>query len=535
MKHSNMSFYSEIIGLILSKKIQSKEELHRFKIKLCKKYKINNIPPDSEILAQISDDFSDEEMEILVSVLRKKSTRTISGVAIVAVMTSPEACPHGLCAPCPGGPENNTPQSYTGYEPAAMRAILNNFDPYMQTKNRIEQLRAIGHPIDKIDFIIMGGTFTARNPYYQDWFVKRCYDGLNKKDSKNLSEAKKINETAKSRCIGLTVETRPDWFRLRHCDLSLSWGATRVELGIQTIYDDILIKMNRGHTVNDSIMATRIAKDTGLKVTYHMMPNLIGSNYDRDINAFRMLFKDDCFKPDGLKIYPTLVTKGTKLYEMFEKSEYKPYSQENVIKLISEVKKTIPKWVRIQRIQRDIPSNLIVSGVKKSNLRQIIQEKIHVQSFKCRCIRCREVGHIKLDRGLEPKIEDIKLLIERYTASEGDEIFLSYEDTKQDILIAFLRLRYPSEKAYRSEIIEKNGMLVRELHVYGPMNPLDSSIENGWQHKGYGKQLLQNAEKIAKEEYDAKKIVVISGIGVKNYYIKQGYKRDGPYVSKILN
>lgn len=526
-----MSFYSEITDLILSKKIQSKEELHKTKIKLCKKYKINSIPPDSEILARLPPDFSDEDREIAVSVLRKKSMRTISGVAIIAVMSSPEACPHGRCVPCPGGPNYNTPQSYTGYEPAAMRALLNDFDPYMQTINRIEQLKAIGHPIDKIDFIIMGGTFTARDPYYQGWFVKRCFDGLNKRDSNNLSEAKKINETAKSRCIGLTIETRPDWFRLRHCDLSLLWGATRVELGIQTIYDDILTKMNRGHTVNDSIMATRIAKDAGLKVTYHMMPNLIDSDYDRDINAFRMLFKDKCFKPDGLKIYPTLVTEGTKLYKMLEKGDYKPYSQEKVIKLIGEVKKSIPKWIRVQRIQRDIPSNLIVSGVKKSNLRQIIQD----QSFKCRCIRCREVGHIKLNQGLEPKVKDIKLLTERYKASEGEEIFLSYEDTKQDILIAFLRLRCPSEKVYRSEIIEKNCMIVRELHVYGPMNPLDAIIKNGWQHRGYGKQLLQNAERIAKEEYDAKKIVVISGVGVKKYYIKQGYSRDGPYVSKILN
>jgi len=530
-----MSFYLEITDLILCKKINSKEELHKTKIKLCKKYNIGTVPRDSDILARLPADLLDEEKETAIAVLRKKPMRTISGVAIVAVMTSPEACPHGRCIPCPGGPETNTPQSYTGHEPAAMRALLNDFDPYLQTKNRIEQLEAIGHPIDKIDFIIMGGTFTARNPFYQEWFVKRCFDGLNRKDSKNLSEAKKINETAKSRCIGLTIETRPDWFRLRHCDLSLSWGATRVELGIQTIYDDTLKKMNRGHTVNDSIMATRIAKDAGLKVTYHIMPNLIGSNFKRDANAFRKLFNDDCFKPDGLKIYPTLVIQGTKLYQMLKKGEYKPYSEENVVKLVSEVKKTIPKWIRVQRVQRDIPSNLIFSGVKKSNLRQIIQEKMHNQSYNCRCIRCREVGHIKLKRGLEPKVEDIKLLRERYTASEGEELFLSFEDTKQDILIAFLRLRSPSEKVYRSEIVEKRGMIVRELHVYGPMNPLDSSIKNGWQHRGYGKQLLQNAEKIAKEEYDAKKIVVISGVGVKNYYFKQGYKRDGPYVSKIIN
>lgn len=273
-----MDFYSEIIDLILLKKIQSKEELHRIKIKLCKKYNINTIPPDSEILARLPSDFSDDDREFAVSILRKKSTRTISGVAIVAVMTSPAECPHGLCVPCPGGPKNNTPQSYTGFEPAAMRASLNNFDPYLQTKNRLKQLKAIGHSVDKIDFILMGGTFTARNPYYQEWFVKRCYDALNRKESKTLDGAKEKNETDSSRCIGLTVETRPDWFRLQHADRVLNFGATRVELGIQTVFDDILNKMERGHTVTDSIYATRIAKESGFKVCYHMMPGLFGSD-----------------------------------------------------------------------------------------------------------------------------------------------------------------------------------------------------------------------------------------------------------------
>jgi len=314
--------------------------------------------------------------------------------------------------------------------------------------------------------------------------------------------------------------------------MSLFWGATRVELGIQTVYDDILNKMKRGHTVSDSIMATRIAKDAGLKVTYHMMPNLLGSDYDGDINAFKKLFQDNCFRPDGLKIYPTLVLKGTKLYQLLRKGEYNPYPLREVVKLISDVKKMIPKWVRIQRVQRDIPSNLIVSGVKKSNLRQIIQEKIKEQGIKCRCIRCREVGHMKLKQGLEPKTEDIKLLIERYPASEGEELFLSYEDVKQDILIGFLRLRNPSEKAHRPEIVGKHALLVRELHVYGPMIPIDTRIENGWQHRGYGKQLLQNAERIAKEEYDAKQLFVLSGIGVKEYYRKLGFTDDGIYLSK---
>ncbi|MCK5258057.1 MAG: tRNA uridine(34) 5-carboxymethylaminomethyl modification radical SAM/GNAT enzyme Elp3, partial [Thermoplasmatales archaeon] len=351
-----MSFYSEIIDLILSKKIQTKGELHKTKVKLCKKYKLNSVPPDSEILARLPSEFSELEREAVIDVLRKKPMRTISGVAIVAVMTSPEECPHGRCIPCPGGPEINTPQSYTGYEPAAMRALLNDFDPFLQTKSRLEQLKAIGHPVDKIDFIIMGGTFTARNPYYQEWFVKRCFDALNREESPSLEMAKKKNETALSRCIGLTVETRPDWFRLQHADNALELGATRVELGIQTVFDDVLYGMKRGHTVMDSISATRIAKECGFKVCYHMMPGLPGSDIEMDVESFQTIFEDPDFKPDMIKIYPTLIIKGTQLYDLWEKGEYESLSNEGAAKLVAKLKGYVPEWVRIQRIQRDIPA-----------------------------------------------------------------------------------------------------------------------------------------------------------------------------------
>lgn len=530
-----MSFYSDIVDLILSDEIKSKQELHRTKVRFCREYDIDGVPPDSEILANVPKDLSDEEYKKVVSVLRRKPTRTISGVAVVAVMTSPAVCPHGRCIPCPGGPDWDTPQSYTGYEPAAMRADLNDFDPFRQVRNRLDQLKAIGHPVDKVDLIIMGGTFTARSPFYQRWFVKRCFDGLNNERSSCLEESQRLNESADSRCIGLTVETRPDWFRLQHVDRSLNLGATRVELGVQTTYDEFLYKMKRGHTVSDSIRATKTAKDAGLKVTYHMMPNLFGSSYAKDLNSFKQLFHDSRFKPDALKIYPTLVLKGTVLYQMWKEGEYDPYAFSEIVKLICEIKKIVPKWIRIKRVQRDIPSGHIVSGVKKSNLRQIVKEKMHDQGDRCRCIRCREAGHMNLKHGKKPKIEDIKLLVERYHASDGEELFLSFEDVKQDILIGFLRLRHPSENVYRSEINEKPSMIVRELHVYGPMNPLSKKIDYGWQHRGYGKKLLSEAEKIAREEFDAKKIIVISGIGVRRYYLKKNYKIDGPYVSKSLN
>ncbi|MEM0493517.1 MAG: tRNA uridine(34) 5-carboxymethylaminomethyl modification radical SAM/GNAT enzyme Elp3, partial [Candidatus Thermoplasmatota archaeon] len=285
-------------------------------------------------------------------------------------------CPHGRCLPCPGGPVSNTPQSYTGYEPAARRAMSNNYDPYAQTLQRLEQLKAIGHATSKVDLIIMGGTFTARDPWYQEWFVKRCFDALNKHASDTLEEAQMMNESAKSRCIGLTVETRPDWFRLQHVDNTLRFGATRVELGVQTVYDDILYVIGRGHTVQDSVDATRIAKNSGFKVCYHMMPGLPGVDNKKDMDAFRIIFNDQRFKPDMIKIYPTLTVGGTRLYDLWKDGDYEPLTTERAARVISRIKTMVPVWVRIQRIQRDIPVQYIASGVSKSNLRQIVKEEM---------------------------------------------------------------------------------------------------------------------------------------------------------------
>jgi len=528
-----MSFYSEITNLICSKKIQSKEELHKTKIKLCKKYKIDSIPADSMILAKLPDDFSDEEMETMVSVLRKKSMRTISGVAIVAVMTSPEVCPHGLCSPCPGGPRYNTPQSYTGYEPAAMRALLNDFDPFMQTKNRLEQLTAIGHSVDKIDFILMGGTFTSRTPYYQEWFVKRCFDALNNEDSKSLEIAKKKNETAPSRCIGLTAETRPDWFRLQHADRVLSLGATRVELGIQTVFDDTLNKMERGHTVTDSIHATRIAKDSGFKVCYHMMPGLPGSDEKQDIESFQTIFENPLFKPDMIKIYPTLTIKGTKLYELWEQGDYEPLSTKKATKLIAQLKTLVPEWVRIQRIQRDVPSPYIDAGVDKSNLRQLVNDEMEKQGWECRCIRCREIGHKSLKEKIEIDKDGISLNCNYYDASGGEEVFISLEDQNHDALIGYLRLRN-IENSHRFELQKNPCMIIRELKVVGRELPIGNRTDKGLQHKGFGKELIDEAERICIEVFDKKRLFVLSGVGVKEYYRKLEFKDDGIYLSKTI-
>ena len=522
-----MTYYDDIIELIRQGEIRTKDEIHKAKVTLCKKYKMDHLPSDVDILKHASPDVHNE----IEPFLRLKPMRTSSGVAVVAVMTSPHDCPHGKCIYCPGGKEFGTAQSYTGHEPAALRAKSNEFDPYNQTKSRIEQLGTIGHSTGKIDLIIMGGTFTARERDYQDWFVKRCFDAMNQTEASGLEDAHDLNEFAPSRCIGMTLETRPDWCKEEHIDQMLRLGGTRVELGVQTTYNHILADVKRGHGVEDTIEATRLAKDSGLKVCYHMMPGLPGADFDKDLASFHSLFEEQDFRPDMLKIYPTLVVEGTGLYDLWEKGDYKPYSTEENAHLIAQIKAFIPKWVRIQRIQRDIPVKLIVDGVDKSNLRQIIQQRLLSMGENCNCIRCREVGLRSL-KGTEPDIDSIDLKKIDYEASEGREYFLSYEDSN-DTLIGYARLREPSSKAHRNEVREKPCMILRELKVAGEVVPIGKTKANLWQHKGYGQKLLLECEKIATGE-GVDRLLILSGVGVRNYYRKLGYERKGPYMAKNL-
>ncbi|MEM0466866.1 MAG: tRNA uridine(34) 5-carboxymethylaminomethyl modification radical SAM/GNAT enzyme Elp3 [Candidatus Thermoplasmatota archaeon] len=527
-----MPYYEEVIQQILTKKIQTKQDLHSLKLKLCKKYNLKKIPSDSEILAYISDTFLDDD-ETILSLLRKKSTRTLSGVAVVAVMTSPEHCPHGRCVPCPGGPTHETPQSYTGHEPAALRAINHHFDPYIQARSRLDQLKSIGHPVDKIDLIIMGGTFTARTPWYQEWFVKECYDALNNKHSRLLYRAQKNNEHALSRCIGLTLETRPDWFRMQHADHALRFGATRIELGVQHIDDSILYRIHRGHTVHDIISATRLAKETGFKVCYHIMPGLPGSNSKKDLEAFKKLFTDERFQPDMLKIYPVLVIQGTQLYDQWTKKEYEPLTVEKAAVLIAKMKQFIPPWVRIQRIQRDIPAQLISAGITKSNLRQYVLEELQKHGKTCKCIRCREIGFASLRKKIE--ITNIRLdtIRTEYSASGGKEFFLSLEDSSHDVIVGYLRLR-DVVSSHRLELNRDSCMIIRELKILGRELSLGDRANAAWQHRGLGKRLISEAESICKDEFGRSLLFVLSGVGVKPYYRKLGFVDNGPFLCKKL-
>ncbi|MCD6431944.1 tRNA uridine(34) 5-carboxymethylaminomethyl modification radical SAM/GNAT enzyme Elp3 [Candidatus Bathyarchaeota archaeon] len=521
----------EVIESLMNLPSPSRDDVNRAKMRIAAKYRLGKVPSNSELIPLLKPD----EKSKLLPLLRRKTTRTISGITVVAVMTKPYPCPQPEpCAYCPGGPPFGVPQSYTGFEPAAMRGLQNEFDPYLQVKNRIAQLKAIGHDVDKIELIVMGGTFPATPLSYQERFIQRCLDAITDTDSSSLEEAKRNAEKSRIRNVGITVETRPDWAKETHVDHMLSMGVTRVELGVQNPDDEIYRLVGRKHSVQDVIDATRIMKDAGLKIVYHLMPGLPGSNPEKDLQAFKEIFTNPAFKPDMIKIYPCLVLKGTKAYEWYVKGLYKPYTNEEAANLIVEVKKLVPPWVRIMRVQRDIPAPLIIAGVKQSNLRQLVQQRLKEQGLRCRCIRCREVGHRMLIDKVKPNPERVKILTTKYKASEGEEIFISAEDTENDVLIGYLRLRIPSEKAHRPEVKGQPCSIVRELHVYGLLVPVGKHLTNAWQHKGYGSILLSEAERVSREDYNLKKILVISALGTKQYYMRFGYNYDGPYMSKKL-
>lgn len=510
-----MGYHEDLIRMMLDGEVRDKDALQRAKIELCRKYGLGKVPANSETLALVDP----ADLAAVNEVLRRKPVRTLSGVAVVAVMTSPAPCPHGKCIFCPGGVDNGSPQSYTGKEPAARRGASYAFDPYEQVKGRMEQLETIGHGTDKIDLIIMGGTFTSRPMEYQVEFVRRCFDAMNSAPSVDLEEAQVRNENAPHRCIGMTVETRPDALTAEQVAVSMQLGMTRVEMGVQVLDEEILRAVNRGHGLQAVIDATAVARHSGLKVCYHLMPGLPGSSPEKDLASFRRVFEDPQFRPDMLKLYPTLVVKGTTLYEMWQRGEYSPYTTDEAVELMAEMKRLVPPWARIQRIQRDIPVPLIEAGVDKGHLRELIKERMRSRGHECRCIRCREVG-LKGVKDYRP--EDVVMNEMKYIASGGEEDFISFELPEQDALIGYARLR------------TGDGPMagLRELKVFGRMVPIKQQ-GGGWQHRGYGRELVARAEEVAREAgCDA--IRVTSGVGVREYYRSLGYSRDGVYMAKRL-
>jgi len=458
----------------------------------------------------------------------KKITRTISGVTPVAVMTQPMKCP-GQCIYCPT--YLATPQSYTPESPAVLRAKECGFDANRQVKIRLKALSEMGHPTDKVELIVMGGTFLAYSKDYQYQFIKDCFDTLNGEESATLAEAKQLNETAKHRCTGLCIETRPDWCGQEEIDRMLEFGATRVELGVQTLDDEIYHLVRRGHRVEDVVTATTLLKEHGFKVHYHWMPGLPGSTPERDLELSRQLFSEAQFKPDGLKLYPTMVVKGTELEKWYQDERYRPYDDDTMINLLVNIKSIVPKYVRISRVLRDIPPKFIVGGLKDS-VRDLVKQRMEQQAVECKCIRCREYGHRAQD-GWE--IGKPRMVRMDYEASGGKEIFLSFED-ENETLFGLLRMRIQSKPiAALGQENKGNLALIRELHIYGPEVPLSQQKEEAAQHKGLGKALLKEAERIAAQEFQVERMVVLSGVGAKEYYRSGfGYSSQGDYMVKNL-
>ncbi|KAI5169887.1 elongator complex protein 3 [Pancytospora epiphaga] len=499
------------------------------------------------------------EYQTLIAQLRVKPVRTASGVAIVAVMCKPHRCPHialtgNICVYCPGGPDSTfeySTQSYTGYEPTSMRAIRARYDPYDQARDRLKQLRGLGHNTDKVEYIIMGGTFMSLPESYRDWFVIRLHDALSGHRSNTVEEAVKVSAEANQKCVGITIETRPDYCVRPHLNKMLSYGCTRIEIGVQSIYEDVARDTNRGHSVQSVCDCFSLAKDAGYKVVAHMMPNLPNVDKKRDYAQFREYFDNPRFRSDGLKIYPTLVIRDTGLYELWNSGKYRSYSPDELVDFIALIFSYIPPWTRIYRVQRDIPMTLVSSGVERGNIRELALARMADYGTHCRDVRTREVGIKGIHENVRPN--DVELVRRDYAANEGWETFLSYEDTPQDILIGMLRLRKCAGSTYRKELRDgvtiendadglpvhpcvrnSNVSIIRELHVYGSAVQVDHKDSQRFQHRGFGAMLIAEAEKIARAEHKSSKIAVISGVGTRNYYAKFGYRLEGPYMVKSL-
>ncbi|MDO8427898.1 MAG: tRNA uridine(34) 5-carboxymethylaminomethyl modification radical SAM/GNAT enzyme Elp3 [Candidatus Diapherotrites archaeon] len=566
-----------IVEAIGSGQIQNKRQLNRLKMDLCHELNLTEMPSDPDILAYTGKNFKQ-----LSKILGIKPVRTLSGVTPVAIMTKPINCQHGTCIYCPGGLNSffgDIPKSYTGNEPASMRAILNDYDAYLQTINRLTQYVSTGHTADKVELIVMGGTFPSFPKGYQEEFItgsfkamndfgEKFYNSetqeidfekfseyfnlpLNEHDPKvrteiknkllsekgilNLEHEHQRNEHAKIRCVTLCIETKPDWCKQVHLDQMLKLGCTRVEIGVQSLQDKILKYTNRGHTIQDTMEAVQLSKDSFLKTVFHIMPGQPLSNRTQDIEMFQELFANPNYRPDGLKIYPCMVMPGTPLQKLWERGEFTPLETEAAAEIIAEGKKYIQKYCRVHRVQRDIPVKLASTGINKNNLRQLVEEELKNKKIVCQCIRCREAGISSYKQGIESGLENAEIIIEKYDSSQGLEYFISLENTQNNLLFGFIRLRLPSQP-FRPEITPKTAG-IRELHVFGTTVPLDTQLlgKQVMQHKGWGKKLLETAEKIASEELDCKKLLVIAGVGAREYYYKLGYQKDGIYVGKKLD
>jgi len=523
----------EFIKQAIKRGVSSREDLQKLKNEFSTKYKISSLTSVELIKA-----YKGKKSPEFEKLIRKRGVRSLSGIASVTVITKDFACP-GRCIYCPKEPD--MPKSYLSNEPACMRAILNDFDPMRQVVSRLKGLSKTGHPTDKIEMIISGGTFNFYPRKYQSDFVRGVFDGLNSNFSKggvdkrgrgsrqksaqkatSLLEAQKINETAEHRCVGLSVETRPDYISENELKYFRKLGVTKVEVGVQCL-DDKIYKLNkRGHDVACARKAMKLLKDAGFKINVHFMPNMYGSNLKKDFEMFKMLFDDPDFRPDWLKIYPCVVVPYSPLAKLFREGKHKPYTDREIKDLLVKFKQIVPEYCRITRLYRDIPAESILGGSKISNLRQYVQEEMAKSGKVCRCIRCREL------KGGSYDPNDVELLVRGYDSSGGKEYFISFEDVKNDKIIGYLRLRIPS--CYKKHWINElsGSAIIRELHVFGEHVRIDKKVKKAGQHKGYGKKLIEKAIELTKLN-DIPKLSVISGVGVREYYRKLGFEDGGLY------
>ncbi|MFT4310679.1 MAG: tRNA uridine(34) 5-carboxymethylaminomethyl modification radical SAM/GNAT enzyme Elp3 [Candidatus Woesearchaeota archaeon] len=562
MQHFNQycdALYKELMAHPLSK-----SQIAKLKKELCIQFQLPNIPKDLEVLMT----YSSKQYQQVKHLLMTKPVRSLSGVAPVAIMTEPRWCPHGRCTYCPGGVGSafgDVPQSYTGKEPSTMRAIRNHYHGYFQVFNRLEYYMLGGHMPNKVELIIQGGTFPSYEITYQEQFVKQALSAMNDfgrlffpqgefslelfkeffelpgnrsdkqrteriqqkmqalwlvAEQKTLQEIQDENERTIIRCVGMTLETRPDRRLPAQADTMLRLGATRIELGIQSVYDDVLQKVHRDHDATESKHSIALLKDMGFKINTHMMPGLPLTDYQRDIESLRTLFDDPAYRPDMLKIYPCMVMKGTALYNDWKAGRFSPITTQDATKIIGEMFRFVPRYCRVMRIQRDIPTNVTEAGVAKTNLRQYVDEYMQQHGIVSQDIRAREIQN--------GNIGQVHYDVETYEASGGKEFFFSV-NSQDDKLIGFCRMRYPAQ-CVRSEITPTSA-LIRELHVNGTALALGG--QGNAQHKGFGKALLALAEKQALKD-GKDKMVIISGIGVREYYKKLGYHLEGCYMVKML-
>lgn len=514
---------------------RTEEDLHKLKKRFAREF---NLPlPTNFQLQEAYEAMKKEGWEgspELQRLIRKRKIRTLSGVSVLTVLTKPYPCP-GKCVFCPTEP--GMPKSYLSNEPGAMRAVLDDFHPEDQVITRIDSLTKQGHETDKIEMIVLGGTFSAYNPRYQNDFIRALFNACNKglpgengKTGRSLEEAQIINESAKHKIIGLSLETRPDHITEKEILRMRRLGCTKVQIGVQHIDQGVLDYNKRGEKVEDTIHAMKLMRDAGLKIATHLMPNLPGSTPEMDLWVIREFFNNPDFKPDQVKIYPCVVTPYAELEQWWKEGKYEAYSDEVLMDLLNKIQLEIPEYVRVERLFRDIPGESILEGSQKTNMRQLLENRMKADGVTCRCIRCREI------KGETYNPADTTLKVLEYEAGGGKEFFIHFDDEKRDKLCSLLRMRYSSYSLEGKPhfIPELEGAaLVREVHVYGAQMEIGTSTKEASQHIGLGRRMLEKAEEIAKKD-GFKKMAIIAGVGTRNYYRKFGYELEGTYMTKAL-